>query len=74
MKTSLIDTIAQRLGILDISARPPGKDPLWPKRWRARARTSSAAADYVAFGDSMEEAVMALVDLVEKKQAARRPS
>ena len=74
MKSSLIDTLAERIGILDISARAPGKDPLWPKRWRARARTSSASADVVAWGDTLEQAVVALADALEKKQAARRPS
>jgi hypothetical protein len=65
-----IEQLANRLGAVSVDARRPGRDPHWHKRWRAR----TLAPDVIAWGDTLEEAVQALVERVEQIQSARRPS
>lgn len=65
--------LADRYGDFSLKAKRPGRDPGWPKRWRARgAINANRAAE--AWGDTPESAIAALVDKIDRELAARRPS
>ena len=67
-----LEALAARVGSLSVDARRP--DPTWPKRWRARGTLGANGPMVTTWGDTLEDAVAALVDRIDKEQAARRPS
>jgi hypothetical protein len=67
-----LEQLAARVTSLSIDCRRP--DQHWPKRWRARGNATANSPMVTTFGDTLEAAVAALVDKLDKEQAARRPS
>ena len=67
-----LEQLAERVSSTSIDCRRP--DQHWLKRWRARGAATAHGPMVTTWGDSLEDAVAALVEKLDKEQAARRPS
>ena len=67
-----LEQLAARVSSMSIDCRRP--DQHWPKRWRARGNATANSPMLTTFGDTLEDAVAALVELLDRASAARRPS
>lgn len=66
---NVVNTLAERVGIMTMMARPPGKDPHWPKRWRAQVQRGGRTL--TTWGDEIQDAVLGMVELVERDPESR---
>ena len=70
-----LEQLAARVSSMSIDCRRP--DQHWLKRWRARGALTANGPMVTTWGDTLEAAVAALVERVDKldaAQAATRPS
>ena len=67
-----LEQLAARVSSMSIDCRRP--DQHWPKRWRARGAATAHGPMVTTWGDTLEDAVAALVDKIDAAQAAKRPS